>query len=68
MGSNSDMYDNGDKHYRIKLVAEGDLPPDQDFAFAECGGDLWLLLKETRLVAPVLEDAWATYRKLPPTG
>ena len=61
------MCDNA-KQCRIKLVAEGDLPPDQDFAFAECEGDLWLLLKETRLVAPVLEDAWATYRELAPAG
>jgi hypothetical protein len=58
------MYDNGEKRYRIKLVGERDLPADQDFAFMECDGQVWLALKKGRLTAPVLEVCWATFRQM----
>lgn len=51
------------KHYRIAFVDETDLPPDQDFVFMECQGDMWLAVKATRVTPKVLEDAWETYRE-----
>lgn len=58
------MFDNGDhRHYRITFVDEDGLPADQDFAFLECDGDVWLAFKRTKLTEPVLEDAWTAYRK-----
>lgn len=50
------------RHYRIAFVEETELPPDQDFVFMECQGEMWLAFKTTRLTPQVLEDAWATFR------
>lgn len=52
------MMGHGDKQYRIKLVGEDDLPAEQDFAFIDCGGELWLALSRPRLSEQVLEEAW----------
>jgi hypothetical protein len=52
----------GEKPHRITLVGHEDLPPGQDFAFLDCGGELWLALKWDRLTATTLEEAWAVYR------
>lgn len=56
------MNTSGDKPHRITLVEDDDLPPGQDFAFLDCGDELWLALKRNRMTASVLEAAWATYR------
>lgn len=57
------MFDNGDqKRYHIKFVEESALPADQDFAFLECDGNVWLAFKHTQLTESALEDAWEAYR------
>lgn len=57
------MFDNGDKRYRIAFVDEDALPADQDFAFLECDGDVWLAFKRTQLTESALEDAWTAFRR-----
>jgi hypothetical protein len=55
---------NMNRPHHIKIVEPDVLPADRDFLFMECDGELWLALKAGRVTAPVLEEAWATYRAM----
>jgi hypothetical protein len=56
--------DHGARQHHIKIVQPDALPADRDYAFMECGGELWLALRADRLTEAVLEECWATYRAM----
>lgn len=49
------------KRHRIAFIDECDLPDGQDYAFVDCGGEMWLAVKRDHVTEPVLERAWAVY-------
>lgn len=55
---------NGESRYHIMFVGDDSLPPDKDFAFLECGGDVWLAFKRSHITEAVLEEAWSAFRDM----
>lgn len=56
-------HDNGDR-FHIMFVEPGKLPTGQDFAFLECGGEVWLAYDEGRITPAVLEASWTAFRDM----
>lgn len=54
---------NSNGAYHIRFV-DDERMHEKDFAFAECDGEAWLLIKRSRVNEEVLEATWATYRKM----
>lgn len=49
--------------HTVLFIEDGQLPPEQDWAFLECEGVTYLAIKKSCVTERVLEDAWAAYRQ-----
>lgn len=49
--------------YAVRFIDDDRLPPEQDWAFLECGGVTYLAIKRSRVTERALEEAWAAYRQ-----
>lgn len=49
------------------LFVEDDLL-DRDFVFGETGGEVWLVIKRSRITEEVLEAAWAAWETMAAEG
>jgi hypothetical protein len=48
----------------VTFVADDELPPGQDWMMIQVDGDIYCVIRRTRVCPEVLEEAWAGYRKL----
>ena len=51
----------------VTFVADDELPPGQDWMMIQVDGDVYCVIRRTRVCPEVLEEAWAGYRKLAAT-
>lgn len=54
-----------DRSYRVLVVDDDELPPDQNWAFIRCPESLCFVVKHSQASSPkTLAEAWAAYRAI----
>lgn len=50
--------------HAVEYVAPDALPPGHEWAMVEQGHDVFLFINREAVTTPMLEEAWAAYRRL----